>query len=88
MLAEKTLVQIATKELIKEYGKEYLQKTYEGSCIAKGMATKDLFMFFLGIKTKTDLPDREADDHGWVVSGTIYIDANSGKIVQKICTKE
>ncbi len=88
MLTEKELVNIAANALIDEYGREYLQKTYDSSCTAKGMVTDDIFMFFLGIKDKFDMPNRVADDHGWVVSGTIYIDANSGKIVQKICTKE
>ena len=88
MLNERELTKIASAELVRAYGKEYLQNTYEGSIIATGMVTDDLFMFFLGIKGQDKLPDREADDHGWVVSGTIYINANSGEVVSSECTKE
>ena len=45
-------------------------------------------MLFVGIKSSKDLPDQPADDHGWVVSATIWLDQKTGKLLDMEYTKE
>ena len=80
MLNEKTLTRIATKELVSIFGKEYLRSNYCNTCRAWGMIGGHTYMFFVGVKGSEDLPDREANDHGWVVYGKVLVDALTGEI--------
>jgi len=41
-----------------------------------------------GIKTIEDLPDHPADEKGWVVSATIWLDQKTGKLLDMEYTKE
>ena len=79
-MEEKELVKVATKKIIELFGRKYLQDTYDGSCTAYGMVDDDTFLFFLGIKGDYELPDREANDHGWVVYAKVLIDKATGMI--------
>ena len=81
MLNEKELVTIATKKIIDIFGKPYLRENFANTCEAKGMTKDNTFMFFLGFKGKKQLPDREAEKHGWVVFAEVLVDAITGKIV-------
>lgn len=64
MLDEKILRKIAVNELIKVFGRKYLQDTYHTSCTAEGMVTDDIYQLFIGIKGSKDLPGRKANDKG------------------------
>ena len=80
MLDEKTLTRIATKELISIFGREYLQSNFYNTCKTYGIVADQTYMLFVGIKDSEDLPDREANDHGWVVYGKVLVDALTGEI--------
>lgn len=80
MLDEKALTRIATKELVSIFGKEYLRSNYRNTCRAWGMIADHTYMLFVGIKDSEDLPDREANGHGWVVYGKVLVDALTGEI--------
>ena len=73
-------MEIATKEIISIFGRPYIQKNFSNLCTAHGIIGGDKFQLFVGIKGKDELPNREADDHGWVVYGNILVDAITGKI--------
>lgn len=83
MLTTKELFKIATNELIKLFGKEYLKANFENTCQSSGMIGKETFFFFVGIKDSKDLPNRKANDKGWVVYAKILVDAVTGDIKQK-----
>ena len=76
----KTLRRIAVEELIRVFGRKYLEETNSISCTAEGMVTDDTYMLFLGIKGRKDLPDRKATPDGWVVYGQVFLDANTGEV--------
>lgn len=80
MMDEKALRKIAVDKLIHTFGRKYLQDTFSISCTAEGMVTDDTYQFFLGIKGSKDLPERKANDKGWVVYGLVYLDANTGEV--------
>lgn len=88
MLDDRTLQKLATEELIKIYGKQYLQENYENTWLGHGRLKDGRYMLFVGIKTSRDLPDHPADDHGWVVSATIWLDQKTGKLLDMEYTKE
>ena len=88
MLDERTLQKLATEELIKIYGKQYLQENYENTWLGHGMLKNGRYMLFVGIKTEDDLPDHPADDHGWVVSANVWLDQETGKLLDIRYTKE
>lgn len=83
MLTTKELFKIATNELIKLFGKEYLKANFENTCQSSGMIGKETFFFFVGIKDSKDLPNRKANDKGWVVYAKILVDAVTGDIKEK-----
>ena len=76
----KTLRRIAVEELIRVFGRKYLEETNSISCTAEGMVTDDTYQLFLGIKDSDDLPGRKATPKGWVVYGLIFLDANTGEV--------
>ena len=80
MLDEKILRRIAVDELIRVFGRKYLQDTFKISCTAEGMVTDDTYQLFLGIKGSDDLPGRKATEKGWVVYGLVLLDANTGAV--------
>ena len=80
MLEMKSLRKIAVDELIRVFGRKYLQDTYHISCTSEGMVTDDTYQLFLGIKDSDDLPGRKATPKGWVVYGLIFLDANTGAV--------
>lgn len=80
MLSEKDLFKNGINEIIKIFGKKYLQDNYEGTCVAKGLIDPSTFMVFVGLKTSKQLPGRKATEKGWVVYAEILIDAFSGNI--------
>ena len=82
MLTTKELFKKAMAELINLFGKEYLRANYENTCQASGLV-KDKYHFFVGIKDADDLPNRKADDKGWVVYASIILDAATGNVIQK-----
>lgn len=73
-------MEIATNEAINIFGRSYLQKNFNNLCTAHGIVGGDKFQLFIGIKGKEELPNRQADDHGWVVYGNILVDAITGSI--------
>lgn len=79
MLSTKELMKKATGELIKVFGKEYLQKNYENTLEGHGIVGDNTFMLFLGLKGSKDLPDRKANDKGWVVYGKVMLDIHTGE---------
>lgn len=79
MLSEKKLTQKATEELIKVFGKKYLQDNFRNTCVARGSLADDAYQFFVGIKGSKDLPNREANEKGWVVYGLVILDAITGE---------
>ena len=84
LLNTKQLMEIASNEAVKIFGRPYLQKNFSNLCTAHGIINNgDVFQFFIGIKGQDELPDREADDHGWVVYGNILVDAITGKVKEK-----
>lgn len=80
MLTEKELMRKATDELIRVFGKKYLQDNYSNTCLAYGMVADDTYQLFIGIKGYDDLPHRKANAKGWVVYGKALIDANTGEL--------
>ena len=80
MLNENDLMKIALTELIRIFGRKYLQDTHKDTCRAYGMVNESTYMLFLGIKGSKDLPHRKATDKGWVVYGKILLDAITGKV--------
>ena len=80
MLSTKELMKKACSEFVKVFGKEYLQKNYEKTLEGHGIVGDDKFMMFLGLKDSEDLPDREANDKGWVVYGKVLLDAYTGEL--------
>jgi len=81
LLDKETLFKLAMREVRVIFGRQYLQDNYEGTCTAAGMPTDETYQLFVGIKTKRDLPDREANDKGWVVYAKVVLDAMTGKVV-------
>ena len=75
-------MRIATNELIKVFGKQYLQDNYMNTCKAVGMVNQNTYQLFVGIKGSEDLSERKANEHGWVVFGKVFVDANTGKVVE------
>jgi len=88
MLDLRTLKNLAFDELIRVYGKKYLQDNFYNTCIAHSMLSDGRFMLFAGIKTDDDLPGREADEKGWVVSATIWLDQATGRLLDMEYTME
>ena len=82
------LKRLAFREVIKIYGKPYLRENFDNTWILHGMLKDGRFMLFVGIKTEDDLPDHPADDHGWVVSATIWLDQKTGKLLDAEYTME
>ena len=80
MLTEKELFCRATDELIRVFGRKYLQDNYRNTCKAYGMVNDDTYQLFIGIKGSKDLPRRKANEKGWVVYGVAFIDANTGEL--------
>lgn len=80
MLTTRELFKIAMSELISLFGKEYLKTNYENTCQASGMLNNQTYQLFVGIKDKKDLPERKANDKGWVVYAKILLDATTGKV--------
>lgn len=79
MYNEKTLMKMATNQLIDVFGRKYLQDNYSNMCKAYGMIDDQTFQLFVGIKDSKDLPGRKATEKGWVVFGKVLIDAITGK---------
>lgn len=88
MLELEELKRLAFREVIKIYGKPYLRENFDNTCICHSMLRDGRFMLFVGIKTEDDLPDHPADDHGWVVSATIWLDQKTGKLLDVEYTTE
>lgn len=82
MLDEKVLFKKAVDELIAVFGRKYLQDNYQNTCKAYGFVTDDYYQLFIGIKGSKDLPDREANEKGWVVYGLVWLDGRSGEVVK------
>ena len=80
MLTTSELFKIAMSELISLFGKEYLKTNYENTCQASGMLNNQTYQLFVGIKDKKDLPERKANDKGWVVYAKILLDATTGNL--------
>ena len=78
MLSEHELMKRACNELIKVFGREYLQENYEETLVARGMSDSDTFMLFVGIKDSEDLPEHPVTKKGWTVYGHVRLDANTG----------
>ena len=55
-------------------------KKQKGIILAEGCVGDKGYMYFLGIKTSDDLPNRPCTDKGWVVYADIYINVNTGDI--------
>ena len=83
MLNTDELFKLAVNEAIEIFGKQYLQENYANTCRACGIIAPDKYQFFIGIKGKTDLPERNCNDKGWVVYALIYLDAHTGKVIEK-----
>ena len=82
MLATNTLFKKAMAELISIFGKEYLRANYENTCRASGIIGGNTYQLFVGIKGSKDLPERQANEKGWVVYAKILLDAATGKVKQ------
>lgn len=80
MLADKELMKNACNELVNVFGRDYLRNNYEGTLEGHGMIDDDTFMLFVGLKGSKDLPDRKANDKGWVVYGKVLLDAHTGHL--------
>ena len=80
MLTTRELFKKAMSELVSLFGKEYLQTNYENTCQASGMLNNQTYQLFVGIKDKKDLPERKANDKGWVVYAKILLDATTGNL--------
>ena len=80
MLTESELMCRATDELIRVFGRKYLQDNYRNTCKAYGMVADDTYQLFIGIKGSEELPHRKANAKGWVVYGKALIDANTGEL--------
>lgn len=88
MLNKRMLQKIATEELIKIYSKTYLQDNFENTLTGYSMLSDGRYMFFAGIKTADDMPDHPADEKGWVVSAQIWLDQETGEVLDIQYTKE
>jgi len=88
MLDQRTLQKLATNELIKIYGRKYLQDNFENTMTGHSMLSDGRYMFFVGIKTQEDLPDHPADEKGWVVSANVWLDQETGKLLDIRYTME
>ena len=80
MLTEKVLFKKAAAELIKVFGKSYLRENLKDSCQAYGFIGENLYQLFVGIKSSDDLPDRKANEKGWVVFGLVFLDTLTGTV--------
>ena len=76
-------MKLAVREMKKIFGVQYLRDNIEDTWIATGIIFEKIFQLFVGLKTSDDLPDRKANDKGWVVYGLIWLDANTGEILKK-----
>ena len=74
MLSEEVLERKAIRELARIYGREYVMENFPGRCIAYGI-NHGKYYFFCGFKGSEELPDREADEKGWVVCAELWMDA-------------
>ena len=79
MLDERTLMRMATEEFIKVFGRKYLQDNYYNTCKAYGIIDENTYQLFIGIKGSKDLPDRKANEKGWVVYGLVWLDTTTGE---------
>ena len=80
MLSERELMKIAVNELIRVFGRKYLQDNYRNTCKSYGMIGGDTYQLFVGIKGSNDLPNRQANAKGWVVYGLVLLDAMTGAV--------
>ena len=83
MLDTKDLERIAVKEFVNIFGKAYLKENCKIGCRAYGMINDRTYMEFLGFKGTKELPNRKANEKGWVVYGKLLIDAFTGKVIEK-----
>lgn len=74
------LMKKACAELANVFGREYLRKNHERTLEGHGMVDPDTFMLFVGLKDRNDLPEREANEKGWVVYGRVLLDAHTGEL--------
>lgn len=79
-MEEKTLIDIAVRKIRELFGEEYIRSTNGGRCSSRGMIDDNTFMFFVAFKGSRDLPNRKANDHGWVVYAKVLIDKTTGEI--------
>ena len=79
-MEEKDLVGIAVDKIRQLFGEEYIRRTNGGQCTSRGMIDDKTFMFLVAFKGSQELPDREANDHGWVVYAKVLIDKATGMI--------
>ena len=82
MIDEMILIVKAAKELVRIFGKEYIQENYKKTCFANGIIYDNTYMLFAGIKDSDELPNREATDKGWVVYAKILLNATTGEIIE------
>ena len=82
MLETNLLFERAMAEIISIFGKEYLRANYENTCQASGIIGGNTYQLFVGIKGSKDLPERQANEKGWVVYAKILLDAATGKVKQ------
>jgi len=80
VLNAQELMKKAVGELVKVFGKEYLRKYYEQTCKCFGICDDDTYMLFVGIRGSKDLPNRKANEKGWVVYGKVLLDAHNGEL--------
>ena len=79
MLSEEQLIRRAMQEIVPIFGKPYLQKNFNKILRSDGIINEGReYMLFLGIKTRDDLPEKEANEKGWTVYGLVHIDTETG----------
>lgn len=80
VLDEDKLKKCACNELIKVFGKKYLQDNYATTIKTRAFLNDGTYMFFVGIKGESDLPGRKGNEKGWVVYGLVCLDAHTGEL--------
>ena len=82
MMSESKLEKIATDLVLTVFTHEYLVEN--GACRARGFVDDDTYQFFIGVKGEQDLPGRKATLKDWVVYAVVWLDANTGEILQTV----
>lgn len=83
MLTEKEISKIIVDRVKEIFGEEYLRANRDKACTAYGLSGENEYMYFIALKSKSDLPQKKASPKGWTVFADIRVDRTTGKVIKE-----